>query len=424
MVLARWQATITDDEGNIQPAASVAVRREVTGAPLAVLYADRSGTIPLGNPFPADADGFAAFHVAGGAYRIDATTADGTRTWRYVAVGTAAEGDIAPSDISYLFDASTADADPGDGAFRFNNATLSSVTTIYIDLLDSMGADLTTWLDRIDDFGTSADRGILVVRTLPAFGEFVARVTGSVTVASGYRKISVTPLSSVGTFDDTTTCSFSFSPTGTPGAGDVSGPSGANDGDVPVFGNSTGKLLASSGSPLVGKQTIWIAGGAFTPLGATAPEAATIRMTNTALDVLRFDPSSAESAFATIKAPKSWNEATLFAQVLWMTETGATGNCVWQIGGDAVHHGGMLNQDASGSLVSTTSAAPGDGANLVMTSDIGPISLTVNSPSVMEGDLLVIQVRRDAANGSDTLAVDASLIGIALYYTTAKNTDD
>ena len=100
MVLARWQATVTDEQGNVLPGATVTVRREVTGTPLAALFADRDGLVPLGNPFPADPEGFAAFHVAGGAYQIAATQGAFTRSWRYVGIGTAAEADASGGDVS------------------------------------------------------------------------------------------------------------------------------------------------------------------------------------------------------------------------------------------------------------------------------------------------------------------------------------
>src|SRR5690554_2925487 len=94
MALARWQATIVDARGNVQSGASVEVRREVPGQPLAALYSDRDGTQQLGNPITADAEGFAAFHVAGGAYQIKATKGSFTKTWRYAAIGLAGETDI------------------------------------------------------------------------------------------------------------------------------------------------------------------------------------------------------------------------------------------------------------------------------------------------------------------------------------------
>lgn len=95
MVLARWQATIVDDAGNVQDAASVEVRHETGGAPLATIYSDRDGTTPISNPLTTGSDGFAAFHVAGGAYKITATKGAFSRQWRYVGIGTAAENDLA-----------------------------------------------------------------------------------------------------------------------------------------------------------------------------------------------------------------------------------------------------------------------------------------------------------------------------------------
>lgn len=90
---ARWQATIVDSAGNVVPAASVEVREEEPGAALISLYSDREGLTPIGNPVTADSSGFIAFYAAGGNYRIDATLGAFTRTWRDVALGTAAEKD-------------------------------------------------------------------------------------------------------------------------------------------------------------------------------------------------------------------------------------------------------------------------------------------------------------------------------------------
>ncbi len=93
MALARWQATIVDAAGNIVPLASVEVRREVAGAALASLFSDRDGLSAIGNPFSADAEGFVAFHVAGGSYKVRAYVSGFERIWRYVGIGTAAEFD-------------------------------------------------------------------------------------------------------------------------------------------------------------------------------------------------------------------------------------------------------------------------------------------------------------------------------------------
>jgi hypothetical protein len=94
-IYGRWQATIVNEAGDIQPGALVEVRSETAGFPLAIIYSDRAGTTPINNPATADSNGYVFFHVAGGAYKIVASYTDGSRTWRYVPIGTAGETDVA-----------------------------------------------------------------------------------------------------------------------------------------------------------------------------------------------------------------------------------------------------------------------------------------------------------------------------------------
>jgi hypothetical protein len=76
--LAVWQSVITDDAGNIKPGA--AVRVTLAGlSTLATLKPNRDGSGSLGNPFTADADGFARFYVAQGRYDIRVTFAGAQR---------------------------------------------------------------------------------------------------------------------------------------------------------------------------------------------------------------------------------------------------------------------------------------------------------------------------------------------------------
>lgn len=84
MANAVWQATITDQSGNVLPGAEVEVVNEATGLS-APLFATRTGT-SKSNPFFADANGFAQFYAAPGLYRITATSAGTgtTITWRNV----------------------------------------------------------------------------------------------------------------------------------------------------------------------------------------------------------------------------------------------------------------------------------------------------------------------------------------------------
>lgn len=103
MTLARHQITVQDLYGNVVPGVHVEVRAEVPGQPLATLYSDRDGLVGIGNPFDADSEGIAYFHVLGGAYKIRVYTGtSGAPTTehiqRYVAIGLNSEFDTITTD--------------------------------------------------------------------------------------------------------------------------------------------------------------------------------------------------------------------------------------------------------------------------------------------------------------------------------------
>lgn len=174
MTLARWQATIVNEAGNVLPEAQITVRREVAGTPLAGLYSDRDGIIPAGNPITAGPDGFASFHVAGGAYRIDAVSGSFTRTWRYVGIGTAAEFDAGGGEVfliqavdagySLMFETATG-APPSTGAIRFNNTDLSLATEAYVSAVNAGGSEIAQLL--LDLFNPARTRPDAIIISNP-----------------------------------------------------------------------------------------------------------------------------------------------------------------------------------------------------------------------------------------------------------------
>jgi len=74
------------------------------------------------------------------------------------------------------------------------------VTQLYIDTLSRFGRDVGAWLAFLDDNGTAANRGTLVLQTADGTGLLVATVTGTVADGGGYRKVSVTPVVASGSF--------------------------------------------------------------------------------------------------------------------------------------------------------------------------------------------------------------------------------
>jgi hypothetical protein len=127
--------------------------------------------------------------------------------------------------LFYTFSTTTTDSDPGSGNFRFNNATIGSVTQIFIDLVDGDGVTQTAFIDSWDD-STNTVEGTLVIQGRTT-GTSVAtfNVTG-VTSATGYRKISVTYISGTAPANNNG-CVIDFSRAGDVGAQGAQGATGA-----------------------------------------------------------------------------------------------------------------------------------------------------------------------------------------------------
>lgn len=149
--------------------------------------------------------------------------------------------------VLFTFSTTRTDSDPGAGKLRFNNATLASVTFLYVDNTDASGVAATTYLDSIG----AGD--IVTVRSLVDAAKFALfTVTGAVVDGTGYRKIPVTWLDGATEPGDLTNVSFNYSPIGAqgatgptgpqgppgpsgPGTGDVSGPATNTDNYVPQW---------------------------------------------------------------------------------------------------------------------------------------------------------------------------------------------
>lgn len=152
--------------------------------------------------------------------------------------------------VQFTYSTTTTDSDPGSGVFRFNNATIASVTAAYIDNNDAGGSSVTTWLDTFDD-STTTHKGYLVIRGVTTQSAWaVFSVTGSVTDGTGYRKLTLTHVASGGTWTNTETFAFNFSRTGDKGS------DGAGTGDVTAAAANTAdnRVVRTDGSSGKGIQ--------------------------------------------------------------------------------------------------------------------------------------------------------------------------
>lgn len=132
--------------------------------------------------------------------------------------------------IPLTFRSSTTDSDPGaDGAgsFRLNNAALASVTQIYVDGVDNASTDITGLVDTFEG-STSPNKGQL--RLSKNSTNYALYTVTDVTTATGYRKITVTYLSSAGSFSAADVVTMYFTRSGDVGtfSGDLANAAIAN----------------------------------------------------------------------------------------------------------------------------------------------------------------------------------------------------
>lgn len=176
-----------------------------------------------------------------------------------------------------------------------------------------------------------------------------------------------------------------------------------------------------------GKQTMWIPAAAMAPNvtnGADTGEMETPTYKNT-YRTLDYDPSTFQGAQFEVAMPKSWDKGDISFKVYWSHDTAATNfGVVWQIYAETLGPNVPLDSSNSDHInVAVTGSAT---ANIMLMSDESD-PLTVEDASTFSApitqSLLVVHVCRSPLDGSDTLAVDARLHGIQLFYTTNASTD-
>lgn len=169
-------------------------------------------------------------------------------------------------------------------------------------------------------------------------------------------------------------------------------------------------LLNPAKGTLRGIQTVWIPAAAFTPRTTNGPAATTLELaTNKVMrKTIDFDPSTNQFAQFVLKMPKGWDEGTVTAKFLWTFASGS-GNVVWGIQAVAESDGDNIDA-AFGTGIEVTDSTLS--ANQVHLSP-GTAAVTA-AGSPQPEDMVVFQVYRNAASGSDTLATSSLLLGVEL----------
>ncbi|TXH54691.1 MAG: hypothetical protein E6Q97_10290 [Desulfurellales bacterium] len=170
----------------------------------------------------------------------------------------------------------------------------------------------------------------------------------------------------------------------------------------------------------VGKQTVWVPAGAMvarTTNGAASgtTESTTNKVMNKTLD---FDTTTQEFAQFAIAFPKGWNEGTVTFIPYWTAASGS-GGVVWGLAGVA-----LSDDDAIDTAFGTAQTST-DTLITAVDVHVGPESSAITiAGTPAAGDIVYFQVNRTVSDGSDTLGVDAKLIGIKLIYTIDTVIDD
>lgn len=219
---------------------------------------------------------------------------------------------------------------------------------------------------------------------------------------------------------------FATSPTlvtpvlGTPSSGTLTNCTGLPISGVTSLQSSLdGKAATTVGQ---GQHTIWVPAGAMIAQTTNGAASGSLEMTTNDVMVkyLAFDATTQEFAQFSIQMPKSWNEGTIVAQFIW-THPSTTTNfgVAWELGAVAFADDDALDT-AFGTEVTVTDTG-GTTHDCYISAESSAMTVA-GSPTAEE--LVYFRVTRDPANGSDTMAVDAWLIGVKLHYTTNDDTDD
>ena len=207
------------------------------------------------------------------------------------------------------------------------------------------------------------------------------------------------------------------------GVGDVTGLQPALDVLSTAVANNAADIATKAPAAVgQGQHTIWLPAGAMIPSETSGAESKSeeLATNDVMVSYLAFDAATKEYAQFTVQMPKSWNGGSVVAQFLWKHSATATNfGVVWGI--QAVSFANDDAMDEAFGAAQEVADTGGTTADLYITTEA---SAMTPAGSLTSEALVVFRVYRDPTNASDTLAVDAHLIGVKIHYTTNAATDD
>lgn len=175
---------------------------------------------------------------------------------------------------------------------------------------------------------------------------------------------------------------------------------------------ATNNYVLKSETGSLGPTNLWIGAGEFIPrttsgCGVNSLESSTNKIN---YDVLEFDAGNVEYAQVARVFPNNYTGSPITFNAYW-TATGSSGSVVWQLGARAFADDNMIDQAIGAAQNVADAFITGNDLHITATS---PAITITGSP--LTGKLIVFEVSRLATTGTDTLAIDAQLIGVSINY--------
>jgi hypothetical protein len=128
------------------------------------------------------------------------------------------------------------------------------------------------------------------------------------------------------------------------------------------------------------------------------------------IDELLFDTGTEEFAQALVVMPSNYNNSTVTARFYWTAASGS-GGVAWGLGGRAYGDDDAIDQASGTRQVVTDTLITADDVHV--TSATSAITIA-GTPAANKA--INYQISREVGNASDTLAVDARLLGVEIIF--------
>ena len=180
-------------------------------------------------------------------------------------------------------------------------------------------------------------------------------------------------------------------------------------GDVTTIEGAVATTLSTTLN-VIGTQQQWIPAGAWGTVTTNGAEFVELELATNdiMLQTFNFDTTTSEKIQFWWHPTSAWNADTITFQTYWTAASGS-GTVIFSLAGTS-----LADSDAIDAAIGGTAATTTD--TLITANDmhISPVSSAVTINGATKNEPILLQISRDI---SDTLGVDAKLVGIKIIYT-------